>query len=156
MAEEDIAYLLSRGKLAEPFETEQSEINRLVDKSKVKDFIDQQKKKSTVNCTKRDLNIVYKWLVSKNELRSIETIHATELDAYLAEFYVNVKKDNGSEYEPGSIDSIRASVERHLRESEYPPSLRDKVFYFSTRALSAKQIQLNNLEKDKNQKQRKQ
>ena len=156
MAEEDIAYLLSRGKLAEPLETEQSEINRLVDKSKVKDFIDQQKKKSTVNCTKRDLNIVYKWLVSKNELRSIETIHATELDAYLAEFYVNVKKDNGSEYEPGSIDSIRASVERHLRESEYPHSLRDKVLDFSTSALSAKQIQLNNLEKDKNQKQRKQ
>jgi hypothetical protein len=45
MAEEDIAYLLSRGELAEPLETEQSEINRLVDKSKVKDFIDQQKKK---------------------------------------------------------------------------------------------------------------
>jgi hypothetical protein len=54
-------------------------------------------KKSTVNCTKRDLNIVYKWLVSKNELRLIETIPATELDTYLAEFYVNVKKDNGSE-----------------------------------------------------------
>jgi hypothetical protein len=71
MAEEDIASLLSRGELAEPLETEQSEINRLVDKSKVNDFIDQQKMKSTVNCTKRDLNIVYKWLVSKNELRSI-------------------------------------------------------------------------------------
>jgi hypothetical protein len=83
MAEEDIAYLLSRGELAEPLETEQSEINRLVDKSKVKDFIDQQKKKSTVNCTKRDLNIVYKWLVSKNELRSIESIPATELDTPL-------------------------------------------------------------------------
>ena len=65
MAEEDIAYLLSRGELAEPLETEQSEINRLVDKSKVKDFIDQQKKKSMVNCTKRDLNIVYKWLFPK-------------------------------------------------------------------------------------------
>ena len=137
---EDIAYLLSRGELAEPLETEQSEINRLVDKSKVKDFIDQQKKKSTVNCTKRDLNIVYKWLVSKNELRLIETIPATELDTYLAEFYVNVKKDNGSEYEPGSIDSIRASVERHLCESEYPHSLRDKVFDFSMRALSAKKF----------------
>ena len=83
MAEEDIAYLLSRGELAGPLETEQSEINRLVDKSKVKDFIDQQKKKSTVNCTKRDLDIVYKWLVSKNELRSIESIPATELDTPL-------------------------------------------------------------------------
>jgi hypothetical protein len=136
MAEEDIVYLLSRGELAGPLETEQSEINRLVDKSKVKDFIDQQKKKSTVNCTKRDLNIVYKWLVSKNELRLIETIPATELDTYLAEFYVNVKKDNGSEYEPGSIDSIRASASaRHLCEPEYPHSLRDKVFDFSMRAL---------------------
>jgi hypothetical protein len=74
MAEEDIVYLLSRGELAGSLETEQSEINRLVDKSKVKDFIDQQKKKSTVNCTKRDLNIVYKWLVSKNELRLIRYI----------------------------------------------------------------------------------
>jgi hypothetical protein len=39
MAEEDIAYLLSRGELAEPLETEQSEINKLVDKSEVKDII---------------------------------------------------------------------------------------------------------------------
>jgi hypothetical protein len=36
----------------------------------------------------------------------------------------------------------------HLRESEYPHSLRDKVFDFSTRALSAKKIQLKKLGKE--------
>jgi len=76
--------------------------------------------------------------VSKNELRLLESIPAKDLDALLAEFYVDVKKDNGAEYEPGSIDSIRASIER----GEHPHSLRDKVFDFSTRALSAKKVKL--------------
>ena len=83
-----------------------------------------------------------KWLVAKNELRSIEDIPAEELDTYLAEFDMDVKKDNGADYEPGSIDSIRASIKRHLRDSEYPHSLRDKVFSFSSRALSAKKVLL--------------
>ena len=58
-----------------------------MDKQQVKDLTEQQKKKSTVNCTKRDLKILYKWLVHKEELRSIENILPPELDAYLSEFY---------------------------------------------------------------------
>ena len=52
-----------------------------------KDLTDQQKKKSTVNCTKRDLKILFKWLVHTEELRSIENIPPPQLDAYLSEFY---------------------------------------------------------------------
>ena len=33
-------------------------------------------------------------------------------------------------------------MEIHLRDAEYPHSLRDKVFDFSTRALSAKKVKL--------------
>ena len=33
MAEDDIAFLLNRGKLVEPHENEQAEINTIVDKS---------------------------------------------------------------------------------------------------------------------------
>ena len=49
MAEDDIAFLLSRGELSETPESEAIDVNRLGDKSRVKEFIDQQKKKSTVN-----------------------------------------------------------------------------------------------------------
>lgn len=49
MAEQDMAFLLQRVELSETPESEGAEVNRLVDKNKVKDFIDQQKKQSTVN-----------------------------------------------------------------------------------------------------------
>jgi hypothetical protein len=67
---------------------------------------------------------------------------AKELDALLVAFYVDVKKDNGAKYEPGSVNLISASIERHLGDAEYPHSLRNKVFDFSTRALSAKKVKL--------------
>lgn len=43
--------------------------NIVVDKQQIKTFIDEQKKKATVNCTKRDFKLVYKWLVRKGEFR---------------------------------------------------------------------------------------
>ena len=53
--------------------------NILVDKQQIKTCIDEQKKKATVNCTKRDLKLVYKWLVRKREFRRIENIPHTNL-----------------------------------------------------------------------------
>lgn len=64
-----------------------------------------------------------------------------------SEFYINLKKENGQEYEPGTFDGIRASIERHLKNHEYSRSLRDKEFNLSTRALSAKKVQLKTLGK---------
>ena len=112
--------------------------NIVVDKQLSKTVIDEQKKIATVNCTKRDLKLVYKWFVRKGEFRSIENISPHELDPYLSEFYINWKKGNDQEYEPGTFDGIRASIERHLKDHEYSHSLRDKEFNLSTRALSAK------------------
>jgi DNA-directed RNA polymerase subunit RPC12/RpoP len=109
MAEDDITRLLQNAEFEQI----------LLDKQQVKDFIDQQKKKSTLNCTKCNLKILYKWLVQKEELRNIENIPLPELDAYLSQFYINLRKECGQEYEPGTFDSICASIERHLRDNEY-------------------------------------
>ena len=54
MAEDDIAFLLNRRELVEPHENEQAEVNTIVDKSKVKECIDEQKKK------KYTVKLVYK------------------------------------------------------------------------------------------------
>ena len=93
--------------------------NIVVDKQQIKTFIDEQKKKATVNCTKRGFKLVYKWLVRRENLGS--------------EFYINLKKENGQEYEPGTFDGIRASIERHLKDHEYSRSLRDKEFNLSAK-----------------------
>ena len=53
MVEDDIAFFLNRGELVEPHENEQAEVNTIVDKSRVKELIDEQKKKSTVLYEKR-------------------------------------------------------------------------------------------------------
>jgi hypothetical protein len=60
----------------------------------------------------------------------------------LSEFYINLRKECGQEYEPGTFDSICASIERHLRDNEYWHSLRDTEFSLSTTALQAKKVQL--------------
>ena len=83
MAEDDIARLLQNVEFEEILPEERNADGINVDKQQVKDFIDQQKKKSTLNCTKCNLKILYKWLVQE-ELRNIENIPLPELDAYLS------------------------------------------------------------------------
>jgi site-specific recombinase XerD len=87
MVDDDIPKLLQNAEFEEILPEKHNADGFNVDKQQVKDLTDQQKKKSTVNCTKRDLKILYKWLVHKEELRSIENIPPPELDAYLSEFY---------------------------------------------------------------------
>jgi len=54
MAEDDIAFLLNRGGLVEPHENEQAEVNTIVDKSRVKEFIDEQKKRNPPSIVRKE------------------------------------------------------------------------------------------------------
>ena len=79
-----------------------------------------QKNKETTCKTMSHLRLLTEYLKGKGEVRFIEDIEAEELDRYLGEFFVSVRKEkpdgNGStQYEPSSLRSMRASFERHLK-----------------------------------------
>lgn len=57
------------------------------------------------------------WLAEqRSEQRHIETIPPDELDAYLVEFFGEVKKPNGQDYDPKSFTGLRSYIDRFLRE----------------------------------------
>jgi hypothetical protein len=124
-------------QLFEPFESRDAKVEN------VDEFIESQKKLSTKQATERDIRNVQRWLYdNKRETRCIENIIPDHLNTYLTEMFITIRKANGSDYEPCSLDSIRNSIERHLKAKGYPVSLRDRPFQKSIEALNSKKMQL--------------
>ena len=72
------------------------------DEVEIEKFLQEQKSKNTQYKTKSDLNAWKKFCESLKESRAIENIPANELDLLLSKILisVNVRKQNGTEYEP--------------------------------------------------------
>ena len=109
----------------------------------VDDFIESQKKVNTKRATERDVRNVQRWLWDvKREPRVLENIIPDLLNAYLAELFISIRKSDGSEYEPSSLESMKNSIERYLKEKGYSVGLRDRAFDRANRALAAKKQDL--------------
>ena len=123
--------MVSEYDIASEFQDTNPNAQQVIDE--VQDFINTQKKPNTVRATKCHLKVVHDWLlVNKFELRPIDQIPPNELNILLAEFFMKVKKSDGKDYEPCSLDSLKGSLERHLREREYPKSIVvDKEFFLN-------------------------
>ncbi|XP_076341475.1 uncharacterized protein KIAA1958-like [Tachypleus tridentatus] len=78
---------------------------------------------NTVRKTKTDLQLLSAFLSKAGEHRPLETIPPQELDTVLSSFIINVKKRNGDEYEPDSLRGLLSSVDRYLRQQEYPDAI---------------------------------
>jgi hypothetical protein len=105
----------------------------------IKEYIDKNKAINTVKKTKSDLNIWFRWCKTVNEKRKLEEISVEELNSLLGHFFINIKKQNGEEYEPNSLTSLQSSIDRHLREAGRMYSiLFDREFETSRKALEAK------------------
>ena len=73
----------------------------------------------------------------------MSAITPEDLDRYLAEFIRSVRRKDGGEYEPSSLRSLLASVERHLKKNSYPASIfSDRQFELTRRCLQSKQKEL--------------
>ena len=72
--------------------------------------------KNTTKKTQSDLNIFYRWAKTVNETRTLENIPQQELGKLLAHFLLNVRKQNGDEYEPDTLTGMLRSFDRSLRE----------------------------------------
>ena len=107
-----------------------------------------QKNKETTRKTMSHLRLLTEYLKGKGEMRFIEEIEAEELDRYLGEFFVSVRKEKphgnrSTQYEPSSLRSMRVSFERHLKEKEYGHCLMTSpAFHYSREMIAAKSKEL--------------
>jgi len=119
-------------------------------------FVDQMRNCNTVQATKSHLRLFTRWLTQmKSERRPPEEIDAKQLDIYLAQFTLNVRKEGSTEinhpsrqYEPSSLAAIHSSIYRHLSSKNYPHNIKtSELFTHSRNVLTAKMKELKQIGK---------
>ena len=64
---------------------------------------------------------------------------AEQLDKVLERFYASVRKQDGTDYELGSLKVMQAALDRHLKEKGYSLSIiKDREFLSSRKVLEGK------------------
>ena len=107
------------------------------------EFVQHQENKNTLSKTQRDVSLLKKFLVSRNELREIENIDAKDLDVLIANFLLQVRTKDGEQCEPTSFRSFVSSFDRYLRKKDYSSTIMEgKEFRKTKEALVAKQKEL--------------
>ena len=99
------------------------------------------------------MRVWYSWAKSRQINESIKTMAPATLDGVLQKFYLEVRKQDGSEYEPDSLKVMQAALERYLSTQKYPYSLINSLEFSSSRAVleaKAKQLRMNGYGKRKN------
>ena len=110
---------------------------------KIGNFIEQNKNTNTAKKTKSDLNVWKRWSSTISEKRPIEDIPPNELDRLLCHFFINVRKQGGTEFEPSTLTSFQRSFGRHLRDAgKHYCLFNDKEFAKSRQTLESKRKQL--------------
>ena len=114
------------------------------DINSVEQFIEDQENENTRKKTQQNVALLEEFLTLRNESRLIEEIAPKELNAYIAEFIITVRKKDGNEdYEPSSLRSLMASFERYLKKENYGFSImKGAEFEQARKALQSKQKDL--------------
>ena len=74
--------------------------------------------KSTQKSNKRAAGTLRQYLMEKKQRSDFENFDKVTLNAALSQFYVNLRKPDGTKYKMTSFESIRHSLNRYLK---YPP-----------------------------------
>ena len=63
-----------------------------------------------------DVPLFHEFLVLKGETRQMDELTPQELNEFLSEFLITVRKKDNEEYEPNSLRAFVASFKRHLKK----------------------------------------
>ena len=74
------------------------------DITEVEEFIDNEDNSNTRKKTKNDMALLSSLMAKEKENRQFEEIPPQELNNYLSRFLLPVRKKNGDEYEPPTLD----------------------------------------------------
>ena len=79
--------------------------------------------KNTKKSTETWLRTYLEWANEKKKPKSIENLSPEDLDEILGDFYAELKKKDGSDYEPESLGVMQASLDRYLKNKGYKVSI---------------------------------
>ncbi|XP_068738982.1 uncharacterized protein KIAA1958-like [Montipora capricornis] len=95
--------------------------------------------KNTVKTTKTWMNVWKSWAESKGLNNDIFKYEAKELDECLSRFFAEIRKSDGSDYEPDSLRVMLAALDRHLKQNDSKISIaKDREFVKCRQVLEGK------------------
>jgi len=95
--------------------------------------------KHTKRTTQTWLPVWQKWCLARNIDDKMECFSPQVVDEILTKFYAEVRKKDGSEYEPDSLRVMQASLDRYLRQKHYSAStINGREFKKSQETLNSK------------------
>ena len=96
----------------------------------------ENKKKSTEQWK----NVFVKWATERGKEKNLKAYECVDLDkTTLSQFYAQVRKESGEDYEPDSLRVIQAAFEQLLTSKLYPKSIiKDREFHSSRKVLEGK------------------
>ena len=95
--------------------------------------------KNTARTTNTWMTVWRNWCKARSTNVSIDSYDPVEYDGLLTRFYAEIWKRDGSEYGPESLRVIQASLERYLRQKNYPVSIINRrEFHKSQETLDCK------------------
>ena len=93
----------------------------------IEEYITDQENKNTPAKTQRGVKLLTAFLLEKNEQRKIEEIQPEELNCYVSEFIVSVKRKDVQDCEPSSLRELFSSLNRYLKERKYSASIIEDI-----------------------------
>lgn len=95
---------------------------------------------STIRKTCCAVSIFHQWLREhSSDSRAVEEIPPRELNDYLVTFLTTIKKKNGSPYFAKSLKCVRDSIDRHLKDQNYPCSITTSLEFSTSQVAYRKQ-----------------
>lgn len=83
------------------------------------------------------------WMGYSHEKRRIEDITPRELDQYLADFFLNIKKPDGGDYNCETFRILRSNIDTFLKSQNYPVSIiKGEMFFQSQQCYIARRNML--------------
>ena len=117
--------------------------NKDEDEEMINEFLNEQKSRNTEYKTKSNMKTWQRFCQSIQEKREIQNIPEAELDKMLCKFFISIRKQDGAEYEPGTLSGFQRSFQRYLQEKGSSFNiLKDKEFSKSRNVLAAKRKNL--------------
>ena len=109
------------------------------DAKELQQFKENAENSNTKKSTKTWVTVWTAWAEEKGYSPDIVSHEAKELDEKLQRFFAEVRKKDGSDYEPDSLRVMIASLDRHLKEAGSSISIaKDREFVNSRKVLEGK------------------
>ena len=136
------ALLLSDDDIPKDLDKATSHTLKLGDAPELQRLKDKNKNRNTERSTNTWVKKFEEWLAEKGKTLSLVEVRSVELDIFIQHFYAQVKKDE-SNYEPESLRTMIAALDRHARELGCKFSiLKYRKFTESGKVLNGKAIEL--------------